>query len=177
MKNVLLGIYDNIYDVTAYIPKHPGEGIKFVNLREYNGKEVTSDFDKQHLTNEADEILISAKKNGFDEESGIYYVCPFFNFYIKKNKIPSYFYFSHSDPYAKEYLKDKPEKTIILRPSNSERENSLSISYKSFGINQVKIRMVENNKWTLQWENEDGEPEDITKNSVDEIFNYVKERI
>ena len=78
MKRVLIGIYQNIYDITNYISKHPGEGIKFVNLRDFNGKEATMDFDKQYLTNEADEILISARENGFDEESGIYFVCPFF---------------------------------------------------------------------------------------------------
>ena len=174
MKPVLIGIYNDIYDITKYIPKHPGEGIKFVNLREYNGKEATDDFDKQHLTNEPDEMLISAKTNGLDEESGIYYVCPFFNFFSKKNRIPKYFYFLPDDPYAIKFMEDKDEYTYLLRPSNSDKENSLSVTYKNEdGINQLKLRKIEENKWYTEWENEDGEPEIITKDYVDDVIKEV----
>ena len=34
MKPVLIGLYNEIYDITKYLSKHPGEGIRFVNLRE-----------------------------------------------------------------------------------------------------------------------------------------------
>ena len=173
MSSILIGIYNEIYDITKYIPKHPGEGIKFVNLREYNRKEVTEDFDKQHLTNEPDEMLISAKKNGFDEESGIYYVCPFFNF-SKKNKIPKYFYFLPNDPYAIKFMEDKDDYTYLLRASNSDKNNSLSVTYKNEeGLHQLKIRQIEGSKWHTQWENEDGEPEEIIKDYVEDVIKKI----
>lgn len=174
MKQTLIGIYNHIYDISKYIPKHPGEGIKFVNLREYKGKESTYDFDKHHLTNEPDEMLISAKENGYDDETGIYYVCPFFNFYSKKNKIPSYFHFLPNDPYGLDFMKEKKDYTFILRPSNSDNEKSLSVTYKNEeGIHQLKIRKIQNDKWYTQWENEDGEPEDITEDCVDKLITKI----
>ena len=172
MKPVLIGIYKEIYDITKYIPKHPGEGIRFVNLRQYNKKDATEDFDRHHMTNEPDEMLIKAKEEGFDEETGIYYVCPFFNFSIKNN-IPSYFYFLPNDPYAIKFMEDKEDMTYILRPSNSDRSNSLSITYKNDGIHQLKIRLIDKQKWHVEWENEDGEPEDIVKSNVTELIEYI----
>jgi len=170
MKRVLIGIYQNIYDITNYISKHPGEGIKFVNLRDYNGKEATSDFDKQHLTNEADEILISAKENGFDEESGIYYVCPFFF----KKKIPKYFKFLPDDLYAEEYMKNQDNMTFVLRRSNSDVNNSLSVTFKNDEgeINQLKIRLTDD-IWFTTFENEEGEPEDYSNKYVEEIIDDI----
>ena len=113
-----------------------------------------------------------AKEEGFDEETEIYYVCPFFNF-SEKNKIPLYFHFLPDDPYAIKFMEDKDDMTYILRPSNSDRSNSLSITYKNDGIHQLKIRRIENNKWYAEWENEDGEPEDILRSNVSEIVNYI----
>ena len=169
MKRVLIGIYQNIYDITNYISKHPGEGIKFVNLRDFNGKEATMDFDKQHLTNEADEILISARENGFDEESGIYFVCPFF-----KNKIPKYFKFLPDDPYAQKYMKDKDNMTFVLRRSNSDTKTSLSVTYKNEDgeISQLKIRYSDN-IWFTTYENEDGEPEDYSSKNIENIIDDI----
>lgn len=172
MKHTLIGIYNEIYDISKYISKHPGEGIRFVNLRNYNRKEASEDFDRHHMTNEPDEMLISARKNGLDEESGIYYVCPFFNF-SKKNKIPKYFHFFPNDPYAVKFMEDKDENTFILRPSNSDKKNSLSITYKNNGIHQLKIRLLECKNWFTQWENEDGEPEDLLEETVEDLINYI----
>lgn len=170
VKQILIGLYDNIYDITKYIPKHPGEGIKFVNLREYAGKDASSDFDKQHLTNEPDEILISAQENGYDEESGIYYVFPFFF----KKKIPKYFKFLAEDPYAKKYFENKDNKTFILRRSNSDVKTSLSVTYKDEEgeINQLKIRLTDN-VWFTTFENEDGEPEDYESKDIEEIIQQI----
>lgn len=170
MKQTLIGIYDNIYDITKYIPKHPGEGIRFVNLRDYNRKEVSEDFDRHHLTNEADEMLISAQGNGYDEESGIYYICPYFF----KNKIPKYFCFFPNDPYGLEYMKEKEENFFFLRRSNSDVKTSLSVTYKNEEgeINQLKIRKTDN-IWFTTFENEDGEPEDFTAESIEEIIEDI----
>ena len=172
MKQTLIGIYNQIYEISKYIPKHPGEGIKFVNLRDYNRKESTYDFDKQHLTNEPDEILKKARDEGYDDETGIYYVCPFFNF-SKKNKIPKYFHFLIDDPYALKFMENQEDLTYILRPSNSDRNNSLSITYKNDGIKQLKIRQIEDNKWVTEWEDEDGEPKYISKDYVTDVIEEI----
>ena len=172
MKKVLIGIYEEIYDITKYIPKHPGEGIRFVNLYNYKRKEVTVEFERYHFTNEADEMLIKAKEEGYDEETGIYYVCPFFNF-SKKNKIPLYFHFLPNDLYGIEFMKDKKNYTYILRPSNSDKDKALSITYKNSEIHQLKIRMVDNAKWHAEWEDDNGEPIDILKNYVTDVIDSI----
>ena len=174
MKKVLIGIYNEIYDITKYIPKHPGEGIRFVNLYDYKRQEVTEEFERHHFTNEPDEMLIKAKEDGYDEETGIYYVCPFFNF-AKKNKIPLYFHFLPNDPYGTLFMKDKEEYTYILRPSNSDKAKALSVTYKNKGIHQLKIRMIENKKWYAEWENDDGEPIQISKNYVTDVIDSIFE--
>ena len=170
MKNILIGIYNEIYEISKYVSKHPGEGIKFVSLLDYNRKESTEDFERQHMTDEADIILESARNDGFDEESGIYYVCPYFF----KKRIPKYFIFSNDDPYATSFMKDKPINTFILRRSNSDLKNSLSITFKDDEeeINQLKIRKLEDCWYTI-WEDEEGESIDIYKDTIEEIIDEV----
>lgn len=168
---LLIAIYDNIYDVSKYISKHPGEGIKDTYLRHYKNKNVTEEFERYHFTDESDEMLIKAKKESFDPETEIYYVCPFFF----KKKIPKYFHFLPDDKYGIEYMKDKDINTFILRPSNSNITNSLCITYKNSEneINQLKIRKIESNKWYTLWENEEGEPKDIYCKTIEEIIQKI----
>ena len=124
---LLMSIYNHIYEVSGFINKHPGEGISNIYLRDYRNKESTSDFERYHFTNEADEMLINARKEGYDEETNIYYVCPWFF----KKKIPKYFNFLPNDKYGKKYMGNKDNNTFILRRSNSNIENSLSLTYKN----------------------------------------------
>ena len=168
---LLLAIYDNIYEVSKYIGKHPGEGIKDTYLRHYKNKNVTEEFERYHFTDESDEMLIKAKKESFDPETGIYYVCPYFF----KKKIPKYFHFLPDDKYATEFMKDSPQNTFILRRSNSNVNNSLCITYKndSDEINQLKIRKIEDTKWYTQWENEEGEPEDVYCETIEKLVEKV----
>ena len=53
MKQTLTGIYGNIYDITKYIKNHPGEGIRFINLRYYNRKEASDSFSKAGMLTKA----------------------------------------------------------------------------------------------------------------------------
>jgi len=58
MKHTLIGLYDNIYDITKYISKHPGEGIRFVNLREYRGKDASFDLKIKDIQERVKEIKV-----------------------------------------------------------------------------------------------------------------------
>ena len=81
----------------------------------------------------------------------------------KKIKYRYTFIFLPNDLYGIEFMKDKKNYTYILRPSNSDKDKALSITYKNNGIHQLKIRMVDNEKWYAEWENDDGEPIQISK--------------
>ena len=161
---ILIGLYKEIYEVINFVNKHPGEGISNTYLNSYKYRECTEDFERFHFTNESDEMLINAKEYGFDEETGIYYVCPFFF----KLKIPKYFHFLPKDRYGIEFMKDKNNNTFILRPSNSNNINSLSLTYKNEDskICQLKIRKIEENTWHVLWENEEGVTEYITDKTI-----------
>lgn len=171
MTNILIGIYREIYEVSKFINKHPGEGIADTYLRNYKNKDCTEEFEKFHFTNESDEMLINAKNEGYDEETGIYYVCPFFF----KRKIPKYFHFLPKDKYGIKYMEDKDPNTFILRPSNSDKLNSLSLTYKDDDseLYQLKIRKTEDNIWYTLWENEDGETEDINNKNIEDIIKII----
>jgi len=52
--------------------QHPGEGIRDVYIRDYDGNDVTYQFDIHHFTNEPWEILEKARKNG--EYQGVKYL-------------------------------------------------------------------------------------------------------
>ena len=168
---IVIALYKEIYEVSKFVKKHPGEGIADTFLSTYNYKECTEDFERFHFTNEADDMLINAKENGFDEETGIYYVCPFFF----KRKIPKYFYFLPEDKYGIEFMKDKENNTFILRPSNSDKKNSLSLTYKTDDseLCQLKIRKTEDDVWYTIWENEDGETEDIEDKTIEGVIKKV----
>ena len=167
---ILIGIYKEIYEVTKFISKHPGEGINSTYLSHYKYKECTEEFEKYHFTNESDEMLINAKNEGFDEETGIYYVCPFFF----RMKIPKYFHFLPEDKYGIQYMNDKEPMTFILRPSNSDLSNSLSITYKDDEgiIYQLKIRNIDD-IWVTLWEDDEGETIDVSEKSVEKVVKKV----
>ena len=138
---ILIGIHGTIYDVSKYVDKHPGEGIANVYLHNFKRREVTDLFEKYHATNEPFGILENVVKQKLDESTGIQYVCPFFF----KRRIPKYFHFLPDDRYGLEYMKDQPPCTFLLRPSNSDNNTSLSLTYKDSldSIRQLKITKIE----------------------------------
>ena len=168
---ILISIYNHIYEVSGFISKHPGEGISDTYLRTYRNKECTEDFERFHFTNEADEMLINAREEKYDEETKIYYVCPWFF----KKKIPSYFHFLPNDKYGIKYMEDKDDNTFILRPSNSDLEKSLSLTYKNDEgeIYQLKIRKTEDNIWYTIFEDDEGEAIDVEDKYIENIVTKI----
>ena len=167
---ILISIYNHIYELSKFIKLHPGEGINNLYLNDFKNTDATEVFERYHNTNESDEMLKKAMDNGYDEETGIYYVCPYFF----KKKIPKYFKFLINDPYGIDYFKNMPNGTFILRPSNSNRKTSLCITYKDeeSQVKQLKIRLM-NNLWNTLWENEDGDTEDIIEKYIEDIIDKI----
>ena len=66
--NIIIGIYGDIYEVSKFVDKHPGEGIHDTYLKYYNRKDATVEFNRFHYTNESDEMLIDSKKIGEGED-------------------------------------------------------------------------------------------------------------
>ena len=79
---ILICIEGNIYEISDFVKRHPGEGINNLYIRDYKYTDVTELFEKYHNSNTSYEKLISARNNGYDKESGIHYVCS--NFFRKK---------------------------------------------------------------------------------------------
>ena len=162
MVQILIGIYDKIYDVTKYISKHPGEGIGSTFIKQYNRKDCTSVFEKFHMTNEPDELLISANNNDNDY---IKYICPFYNF-SKINRIPKYFFYFNLEESVEEFFEDKENNSYILR--NSKRANTLILTYKDQIIYNLVLERKENNKWETFFNDNK-----ITKDYVVEIIKEI----
>ena len=100
MKQILIGINNKIYDVTKYIPNHPGEGIVGSYLKNFDRRDCTKEFNRLHLTNEPEELLELAMIN---KNKLIFYVSPYFNF-SKRNRIPKYYYFVKEKDEIEEFL-------------------------------------------------------------------------
>jgi hypothetical protein len=150
---IILGIYGEIYEVSKFKDKHPGEGIHDTYLKYYNRKDATVEFNRFHYTNESDEMLIESKKIGEGEETGIIYVCPYF---FKKN-IPKYFHFSKNENYDINFFKSKSNdisKKFILCRNKENLEKSLIIIYVN-NNNEIKkniLTKLVNNSWNCIWE-------------------------
>ena len=56
------------FNITKYISKHPGEGIRNIYLKNFNGKDISSHMDRYHNTNEPFEILENIIKSGKSTE-------------------------------------------------------------------------------------------------------------
>lgn len=146
---LLISIHKEIYEVSQFISKHPGEGISNTYLTSYRNKETTREFEKYHYTNDSYDMLKKAKENGFDKDSKIYYVCPnLFNL-----RIPKYFYF-FKDGNHTEFMDKKEAKTFILTINRGNIENSILLVYKNNNnkIEQKVILKIEDT-WTIEWNN------------------------
>ena len=163
---LLISIYQHIYEISNYISKHPGEGISNTYLREHHTTEATESFERFHMTNEADEMLMLARQEGFHPEMGIYYVCPYFF----RRKIPKYFYFSYDDPYGDKKINQTGPKTYLLRKSNAEPNDAVSLTYQeeSGQIRHHRLGLVEG-VWEVLWEDEEGETVTVTSDRVEEL--------
>ncbi len=66
-ERVLLTVHGVQYDVTDYIPSHPGEGHNDIYLEDFGGKDVTSEFEYYHSKRDKpvpQEILTKVQEKG-----------------------------------------------------------------------------------------------------------------
>jgi len=70
-KDCWIIINKRVYDVTAFISRHPGEGISGQYIEDNAGRDVSAIFDKYHNTDEPFSLLESADKG---TEDGIKFV-------------------------------------------------------------------------------------------------------
>ncbi len=157
MKQILIGVNNKIYDVTKYIPYHPGEGIVGSYLKKFDRKDCTKEFNRLHLTNEPDDLLNLA---GSKENCYINYVSSYFKF-SKLNRIPKYYYYIKTWEEVREILK---KELFILYPF----DNTLKLSYnKEDNIITSNISLIDG-KYTI-----------IVKNIVyqDEYIDYLIKKL
>ncbi len=60
MRSTYVIIGDKIYDITDFISKHPGEGIRGVWLYDYHRFNVTKEFESMHMTEDPDTMLTTS---------------------------------------------------------------------------------------------------------------------
>jgi cytochrome b involved in lipid metabolism len=67
---IIIRIDGEVYDVSKY--KHPGDGIRGIDLKDYNNKDCSEEFHYYHYTDEPFEILEKARKLG--KYNGVIYL-------------------------------------------------------------------------------------------------------
>ena len=166
---ILIGIHGDIYECSQFLKKHPGEGIRNIFLNHFKFKECTSSFERYHYSNNPDEMLIRAKNSGYDNETGIYYVCPYF---FSKKRIPKYFHFFPNDILGLDFIKNKKEMSFILTPSKINKSNCLNITYKNSKseVFQLIVKKTTDNIWYTKWKNIHGIEESIEDKSIENII-------
>ena len=154
MNRIYIIYEDDIYEISRYIPKHPGEGISNVYLARYNRKNITNDFNKYHMTDEAFELFEKVKIE--KSYNGINYICK--NYF--QGRIPQYFYYNKDDINGEKYLENN---NIALIPF----EGIFLLKYKiNDEIIQDKILVI-NGKFMYSKEN-------AVYNSIELIVNKIK---
>ena len=154
MNSIYIIYEDDIYEISRYIPKHPGEGISNVYLARYNRKNITNDFNKYHMTDEAFELFEKVKIE--KSYNGINYICK--NYF--QGRIPQYFYYNKDDINGEKYLENN---NIALIPF----EGIFLLKYKiNDEIIQDKILVI-NGKFMYSKEN-------AVYNSIELIVNKIK---
>eukprot|EP01116_Phalansterium_solitarium_P022239 TRINITY_DN7273_c0_g1_i2.p1 TRINITY_DN7273_c0_g1~~TRINITY_DN7273_c0_g1_i2.p1 ORF type:complete len:179 (-),score=37.15 TRINITY_DN7273_c0_g1_i2:204-740(-) len=164
-KELLVAIDGDVFELSKFVSNHPGEGIQDIYLRNYNRKEVSSEYVHYHFDDEPDKWLDAAREKKFDPETGIYYVGPIAGFF--KRNIPPYFHFLPDDVYAIEYMKDAPAKSFIVRPSQSAPTTSLSATSKD---ETGAVHSVRLNRDGSQWSTKSGVSAGSLEELVDKLF-------
>ena len=154
MNNIYIIYEDDIYEISKYINKHPGEGISNVYLARYNRKNITNDFNKYHMTDEAFELFEKVKIE--KSYNGINYICK--NYF--QGRMPQSFYYNKDDLDGEIYLETN---NIVLIPF----ESTFLLKYKIQNkIINDKI-LVMNGKFMYSKEN-------TIYNSIEIIINKIK---
>ena len=145
---ILLIIFDDIYEVSKYIHKHPGEGISNTYLKNYNLKNSSKEFDKYHYTDEPFKMLEDSKNNKFYNVNNIYYVCP--NFF--RNRIPKYFKFFENYQNADLFMLNSEIKFVLFQ---SFKNNDSELNFYWKDNNQINKSLIykNNNIWNFHFNN------------------------
>jgi hypothetical protein len=122
MRPILLAVHGEVYDVTDYASRHPGEGIRAIYIRWYNGKDCTDEFENFHMTDEPHAILHRALESGGDSASGVHHVCPF----VFRRRIPRGLVHLDSPSDAEAYMEDKEPGTFMLAANGRRAFNFVS---------------------------------------------------
>ena len=157
MNNVYIIYEDDIYEISKYITKHPGEGISNVYLARYNRKNITSDFNKYHMTDEAYELFEKVKNE--KSYNGINYICK--NYF--QNRIPQCFYYNKEDLNGITYLESN---NIVL----IWNDNYFLLKYKINNIIFEDKILIINNKFLYSKEN-------TIYNTIEIILNKIKKEL
>ena len=83
-------------------------------------------------------------------------------------------YHNLDDPYGLIRIKKLKNKSLFLRKSNSDPNNSISVTYKNSQgyIGQLKITKI-HDQWYTEWENKDGEPIEIFNDTIFKIIHQI----
>lgn len=102
-RQLVLCIEDELYEVSHFVPNHPGEGIRNLYLTAYRNKNATREFDQFHNDNEPHQMLASARALSADPDTGIRHIArnPFD---AAARRVPAYVRFAASDDAAAELL-------------------------------------------------------------------------
>ena len=78
------------------------------------------------------------------------------------------------DPYGLLHMAKQDNRTVLLRKSNSDPLYSISATHKNAKgqIGHLKITKI-GPQWYTLWEDEDGEPIEIIKNTPEEIIKDI----
>ena len=157
MNNVYIIYEDDIYEVSKYINKHPGEGINNVYIKRYNYKNCTSEFNRFHMTDEPFQILEKVKNLG--TFMNIHYVCK--NYF--KNRIPKCFYFNKDDLEGNLFIESND---LVLIPIN----DGFTIKYrKNDQIIEDKIIICKDDFFVL-------ESDKNMFNNIEDILSKIKNK-
>jgi hypothetical protein len=102
-RQLVICIEDELYEVSHFVPKHPGEGIRNLYLTAYRGKNATREFDQFHNDNEPHQMLASARTLSHDPATGIRHIArnPFD---AALRRVPAYVRYAVSDDAAADLL-------------------------------------------------------------------------
>jgi len=107
---LLITIGEDLFEVSRFVPNHPGEGIHDVYLQHYARKSVTEEFEHYHYDNEPDEWISKAKELGFDPETGIHFIGSIGNWF--KKKIPIWFHVFQNEEAEENYFQLQSKKRM-----------------------------------------------------------------
>ena len=139
---ILIGIEGQIYDVTRYIHRHPGEGICGRYLRNFNRSQADTEFDRFH-GDEPYDMLEEAQQPDSTSVCPITWVSP----WIFGRRIPKYFTYFRTVKEKYQRLENLVSNEYLLYPNLNESGYSLVVVTDSMTI--VRKLNLYDKQWTI----------------------------